>query len=69
MSKKIGHYFCYNFIFSGTHTTIGSGRLFEKREYRRLNDAVCAHRGIAKGVRIIVNGDVKPCPAMVTDGK
>ena len=57
------------FYFSRSHRLVGPGRLFEERVAKRLNDAITAHNGVAKGVRIIVNGDVKPCPALVADGK
>uniref|UniRef100_A0A915NCM2 Piwi domain-containing protein n=2 Tax=Meloidogyne incognita group TaxID=654580 RepID=A0A915NCM2_MELJA len=57
-----------SFINARSHRLVGPGRLFEERVAKRLNDAITAHNGVAKGVRIIVNGDVKPCPALVADG-
>ncbi|KAF7640225.1 hypothetical protein Mgra_00000053 [Meloidogyne graminicola] len=57
------------FINERTHRIVGSGRLFEVAEAKRLNDAITTHNGVAKGVRIIVNGGVKPCPALVADVK
>jgi hypothetical protein len=56
-------------FFSRTHAIVGAGRLFEKQEARKINPAITTHKGVAKGVRIIVNGEVKPCPALVADGK
>ena len=47
---------------------VGNGRLFEEKEVKRLNDAIVAHNGVAKGVRIIANGGDKPVPAIVADG-
>jgi hypothetical protein len=60
-----------NISSSGTHKLVGAGKLFEVNEAERgrINDAITSHNGVAKGVRIIVNGDVKPCPALVADGK
>jgi hypothetical protein len=58
-----------SFINERSHRIIGPGRLFEVDEAKRLNDAITTHNGVAKGVRIIVNGDVKPCPALVADVK
>ena len=56
-------------IFSNTHKIVGAGRLFERKEANRLNPAITTHRGLAKGVRIVKNGDVKPSLALVADGR
>ena len=60
-----------SFLNDGTHKLVGAGKLFEVNEAERgrINDAITSHNGVAKGVRIIVNGDVKPCPALVADVK
>lgn len=57
------------FINSRTSDLIGVGRLFERNVVRNLGDGIVTRRGVAKGVRIIANGDVKPCPALVADVK
>jgi hypothetical protein len=57
------------FLSSGTHKIVGPGRLFEHKPRQCINEAITTRNGIAKGVRIIVNDDGKPCPALVADGK
>uniref|UniRef100_A0A914LMR2 Piwi domain-containing protein n=1 Tax=Meloidogyne incognita TaxID=6306 RepID=A0A914LMR2_MELIC len=58
-----------SFINARTHRLVGNGRLFEEKEVKRLNDAIVAHNGVAKGVRIIANGGDKPVPAIVAEVK
>uniref|UniRef100_A0A1I8C0I0 PAZ domain-containing protein n=1 Tax=Meloidogyne hapla TaxID=6305 RepID=A0A1I8C0I0_MELHA len=58
-----------SFINARTHRLVGNGRLFEEKEAKRLNDAIVAHNGVAKGVRIIANGGDKPVPAIVAEVK